>query len=128
MAPLDFSKNFQYNKNTKFKMDLQESDNDMELHLTHALVLTPFESSLSPREWSLLAAEDYPLHALYCHESRTLLFYSDNQKSDCAEEISKIIKVLVDCQISCTLQQQIIVMREDENCYEAQDVLKHLNV
>jgi hypothetical protein len=24
------------------------------LHLTHALVLTQFESSLEPREWSLL--------------------------------------------------------------------------
>ena len=76
----------------------------MELHLTHALVLTHFESSFAPREWSLLAAEDYPLHALYCHESRNLLFYSDNQKSDCAEEISKIIKTLVGCQISYILQ------------------------
>lgn len=25
-----------------------------ELHLTHALVLTQFESSLEPREWALL--------------------------------------------------------------------------
>ena len=70
-----------------------------ELHLTQALVLTQFESTLAPREWSLLVEEDYPLHALYCHESRTLLFHSDNQKSNCAEEISKIIKTLVNCNI-----------------------------
>lgn len=100
----------------------------MELHLTHALVLTQFESTLSPREWSLLVAEDYPLHALYCHDSRNLLFYSDNQKSDCAEEISKIIKSLELCSITCSISNEIIVLREDENCYEAQDVLKHLRV
>ena len=100
----------------------------MELHLTHALVLTQFESTLSPREWSLLVAEDYPLHALYCHDSRNLLFYSDNQKSDCAEEMSKIIKTLEKCNIQLIQDKQIIILREDENCYEAQDVIKHLVV
>ena len=100
----------------------------MELHLTHALVLTQFEDSLNPREWSLLMAEDYPLHALYCHESRQLLFHSDNQKSDCEEEISKIIKTLEKCNIQFHLSKQIIILRDDENCYEAQDVIKHLTV
>lgn len=71
----------------------------MELHLTQALVLTQFEASLAPRDWSLLVEEDYPLHALYCHDSRAMLFYSDNQKSDCAEEISKIITTLENCNI-----------------------------
>lgn len=70
-----------------------------ELHLTHALVLTQFEDSLNPREWLLLNAQDYPLHALYCAESRNLLFYSDNQKSNCEEEISKIKQVLKLCNI-----------------------------
>jgi hypothetical protein len=70
-----------------------------ELHLTHALVLTQFEDSLNPREWSLLNAQDYPLHALYCVESRNLLFYSDNQKSNCEEEISKIKQALKLCNI-----------------------------
>ena len=100
----------------------------MELHLTHALVLTQFEVSLAPREWSLLVEEDYPLHALYCHDSRIMLFHSDNQKSDCSEEISKMIKTLEMCNIQLTLSKQIIVMGENENCYEAQDVIKHLNV
>ena len=100
----------------------------MELHLIHALVLTQFESSLAPLDWALLEQEDYPLHALYCLESRALLFHSDNQKSDCANEISKIIKTLEICGIPVVYGQQIIILREDENCYEAQDVLKHLNV
>ena len=99
----------------------------MELHLTHALVLTQFESSLEPRDWSILVEQDYPLHALYCAESRNLLFFSDNQKSDCAEEISKIINSLEKCNIQLIHSQQIIILEDDENCYEAQDVLRHLN-
>ena len=98
-----------------------------ELHLTHALVLTQFESSLEPREWALLEEQDYPLHALYCAESRNLLFLSDNQKSDCAMEISKIIKTLENCNIQFHLNKQIIILGDDENCYEAQDVLRHLS-
>ena len=74
----------------------------VELHLTHALVLTQFEDSLNPREWSVLSAQDYPLHALYCAESRNLLFYSDNQKSNCEEEISKIEQTLKLCSIQFT--------------------------
>lgn len=97
-----------------------------ELHLTHALVLTQFEDSLNPRDWQVLSAQDYPIHALYCAESRNLLFLSDNQKSDCAEEISKIIKTLENCSIQLHHEKQIIVLEESENCYEAQDVLRHL--
>ena len=97
------------------------------LHLTHALVLTQFEASLEPREWSLLVEQDYPLHVLYCAESRALLFHSDNQKSDCAEEVSKIISLLEKCNIQVKLEQQIIILGDDENCYEAQDVLRHLS-
>lgn len=97
-----------------------------ELHLTHALVLTQFESSLTERDWSVVSAQDYPIHALYCTESRNLLFHSDNQKSDCAEEISKIMKTLELCSIQLHYEQQIIILRDDENCYEAQDVLRHL--
>lgn len=98
-----------------------------ELHLTHALVLTQFEASLTEREWSVVSAQDYPIHALYCAESRNLLFLSDNQKSDCTEEISKIIKTLENCNIQFFLCKQIIILRDDENCYEAQDVLRHLS-
>ena len=99
----------------------------MELHLTHALVLTQFEDSLNPREWSVLSAQDYPLHALYCAESRNLLFHSDNQKNDCAMEISKILNLLELCSIRVVYDKQIIIMRENENEYDAEDVKKHFN-
>ena len=39
-----------------------------------------------------------------------------------------MIKTLEMCNIQLTLSKQIIVMGENENCYEAQDVIKHLNV
>lgn len=99
----------------------------MELHLTHALILTQFEDSLNPREWSVLSAQDYPLHALYCNESRNLLFHSDNQKNDCSMEISKIINLLELCSIRVIYDKQIIIMRDDENEYDAEDVKKHFN-
>ena len=40
----------------------------MKYHFIHALVVTPFESSLTPIDWETLSAQDYPLHALYCEE------------------------------------------------------------
>jgi hypothetical protein len=42
-------------------------------------------------------------------------------------EISKIIKTLENCNIQFSLNKQIIILRDDENCYEAQDVLRHLS-
>ena len=99
----------------------------MELHLTHALVITQFEDSLNSRDWALLSAQDYPIHALYCHESKCLLFHSDNQKSDCMKEISQIKETLEKIGISLVHEQQIIVLSENENEYDAQDVMKHFN-
>lgn len=97
----------------------------MELHLVHALVLTPFESSLVPLEWEEVAACDFAIHALYCENSGRLLFHSDNQKFDCAKEISKIQHLLKLSGINLSLSKQIIILRDDENEYCEQDVLKH---
>lgn len=66
----------------------------MKYHLVHTLVLTPFESTLTELEWDTVAAQDYPVHALYCEESKSLLFHSDNQKCDCMNEVSKIFDLL----------------------------------
>lgn len=97
----------------------------MELRLTHALVLTPFESSLTSLDWDTVAQQDYPIHALYCQTSRALLFHSDNQKSDCANEISKIISLLAKTTNNLVVDKQIIILRENECEYCAEDVLKH---
>lgn len=97
----------------------------MGLHLVHALVLTPFESTLSALDWETVGAQDYSIHFLYCKDTGATLFHSDNQKSNCAEEISKIINLLAKTTDKLTVDKQIIVLRENECEYCAKDVLKH---
>ena len=97
-----------------------------ELLLTHALVLTQFESSLTPCEWSILMEQDYPIHVLYCTNTGAILFHSDNLKVNCEEEISKIQQTLALCGITAKEEKRIVILKDDENCYEAQDVLRHL--
>lgn len=99
----------------------------MVYHLVHALVLTPFEASLPAQTWEEIAATDYPIHALYCEESRNLLFHSDGLKFDCAEEISKIIKTIENLGNGVELCYQILKLEADENEYSAQDVIKHFH-
>ena len=67
----------------------------MIVHLTHALILTQFEADLlNTLEWDEIIAQDFTVHALYCSDTNEILFHSDNQKSNCAEEISKIINLV----------------------------------
>ena len=99
----------------------------MKYHFIHALVITSFESSLNPIDWETLSAQDYPLHALYCEELGALLFHSDNQKSDCTEMISFLKQTFEILGIPAQFEQQIIIMNDDENEYDAQDVLKHFS-
>ena len=99
----------------------------MKYHFVHALIVTQFESSLNPLDWEALSAQDYPLHALYCEELGALLFHSDNQKNDCAEMISFLKETFKILNVSVNWVNQIIVMNDDENEYNAQDVLKHFN-
>jgi len=97
----------------------------MEYHLIHALVLTPFESSLVPLEWEAVAATDFAVHALFCKESARLLFHSDGTKNDCAEEISKVISTIQNLGNCAEIERTIIILEKDENEYNAQDVIKH---
>lgn len=66
----------------------------MRYHFTHALVLTPFESTLTQLDWETVVAQDYPVHVLYCKELQCILFHSDNQHADCMEEIKNICTLL----------------------------------
>ena len=99
----------------------------MKYHFIHALVLTPFESSLTPLDWEILSAQDYPLHALYCEELSALLFLSDNQKNDCTNLLSFLKETFKILNIPAEWEQQIIIMSDDENEFDAQDVLKHFS-
>ena len=66
----------------------------MMYHLVHALILTPFEALLTPLEWNTVAAQDYPMHVLYCKELNRVLFHSDPIKNDCMKQISEIYSLL----------------------------------
>lgn len=99
----------------------------MKYHFIHALVVTQFESSLTPLDWETLSAQDYPLHALYCEESGALLFHSDNQKDDCSNMISFLKETFKILNIPAEWENKIIIMSDDENEYSAQDVLKHFS-
>ena len=99
----------------------------MVYHLVHALVLTPFEASLPAQTWEEIAATDYPIHALYCEELGALLFHSDNQKNDCTEIISFLKETFKILSIPAEWENKIIIMSENENEYDAQDVLKHFS-
>lgn len=99
----------------------------MKYHFSHALVITHFESSLTPLDWETLSAQDYPLHALYCEELGALLFLSDNQKNDCTELISFLKETFKILSIPAEWENKIIIMSENENEYDAQDVLKHFS-
>ena len=99
----------------------------MKYHFTHALVITPFEASLTPVDWETLLAQDYPLQAVYCEELGALLFHSDNQTNDCANMISFLQETFKILSIPAEWKTKIIIMSDDENEYNPQDVLKHFN-
>ena len=99
----------------------------MKYHFIHALVVTQFESSLTPLDWETLSTQDYPLHVLYCEELGALLFHSDNQKNDCSNMISFLKEILKILSIPAEWENKIIIMSDDENEYSAQDVLKHFS-
>ena len=99
----------------------------MKYHFIHALVVTQFESSLSPLDWDTLLAQDYPLHALYCEELGALLFHSDNQKNDCTEMISFLKETFKILSIPAEWENKIIIMSDDECEDDVQDVLKHFS-
>lgn len=97
----------------------------MELHLVHALALTPYEATLTSLDWETVAAQDYATHILYCRETKTILFHSSTQKFDPFEEISKIEQIFQNCLIPVRKSNMIFVMGEGENVMCAEDVKKH---
>lgn len=76
----------------------------MKYHITHALVLTPFESTLTQLDWETVVAQDYPVHVLYCEELQCILFHSDNQHADCIEEIKNICTALMKMAIEVCIE------------------------
>ena len=98
----------------------------MVLHFTYALILTPFEASLFPTDWDFVIQEDFPIHVLYCQETKQILFHSDNQKTDCDKEVSKIKILLEKIGICAIYQNKVLVLKDGENEYSVKDVMHHL--
>jgi hypothetical protein len=86
----------------------------LELHLTYALALTPFEASLTTLDWNEVAAQDYPLHVLYCHETNLIVYQSYSQKNNPCEEILAIEKILANCSITALIAHKVLVVKENE--------------
>lgn len=99
----------------------------MKYDFVHALVLTPFEASLTSTDWETVVAQDYPIHALYCQTTKQLIFLSDNQKNDCSNMISFLKQTFEILGIPAQYEQQIIILSDEENALSAQDVLKHFS-
>jgi hypothetical protein len=99
----------------------------MEFNFIHVLVLTPFESSLTSLQWDEVIAQDFTVHLLYCRTNGRVILHSNNQKFDCTERISQFYEMLVKSGIPFTDEQQIIILRDNESEYNAEDILKHLN-
>lgn len=97
-----------------------------ELTFLHVLVLTQFESSLTPLLWDEVLAQDFTVHLLYCKTTSRVIFHSDNQKFDCMERISQFYEMLIKTGIPFKNEQQIIIVKEDESEYNTEDVLRHL--
>lgn len=100
----------------------------MELVFTHVLVLTQFESSLVPLQWEEVVAQDFTVHLFYCKTSQSILFHSDNLQFDCMERVSNFYEMLAKSGIPYTDEQQIIILRDGESEYNAEDVLKYLKM
>ena len=96
-------------------------------HFAHTLVLTPFESTLTQLDWETVAAQDYPVHALYCKELNRFIFFSNSTACDCQEKINEIYSLLDKLAIQFVYEQQIITLSDNENEYNEQDVLRYFN-
>ena len=100
----------------------------MELNLTHALILTQFESSLTPLNFETIAQQDYAVHVVFNRATKSITFFSEPKKFDGLEEVIKFKERLRDLNISVNWEETILIMSDDECEYCAEDVKKHFNL
>ncbi len=100
----------------------------MELHLTHALVLTQFESTFTPLDFDTIAQQDYAVHVVYNQVTKSLVFLSEPQKFDGYEQVIKFKQMLRNLSIPVNWERKIIIVSENECEYCAEDVKKYFNL
>lgn len=92
----------------------------MIVHLTHAVILTQFEAGLLPSlDWETVISQDFAVHALYCPMTNELLFHSDNQKSNPADKISEISKIILQIGNELEIAKQVFVCPPEINEYDS---------
>lgn len=98
----------------------------MALHFIYALVLTQFESSLIPLDWGAVVQEDFPVHVLYCQETKEIVYHNDTQHAECGMDIQNIKTLLAQIGVEAIYDQQVIVLTDGENERCGRDVKNHL--
>ena len=100
----------------------------MELQLTHALILTQFESTLTPFDFDTIAQQDYTVHAIFNRATKSISFLSEPQKFDGCEDLIKFKQTIENLLIPVNWEKQIIIVSDDECEYCAEDVKKYFNL
>ena len=100
----------------------------MELNLTHAIILTQFESSLTPLNFETVAQQDYAVHTVINRATKSITFFSKPQNFNGYEEVIKFKENLRDLNISVNWEETILIIGDGENEYDAHDVIKHFNL
>ena len=99
----------------------------MELQLTHALILTQFESTLTPLDFETVVQQDYAVHAVINRATKSICFLSEPQKFDGYEYFIKFKQMIENLHIPVNWETTILVVSDDECEYDAEDVKKHFN-
>ena len=100
----------------------------MELQLTHTLILTQFESTLTPLDFDTIAQQDYAVHAIFNRATKSISFLSKPQKFDGHEDFIKFKQTIEKLLIPVNWENKIIIVSENECEYCAEDVKKHFNL
>ena len=100
----------------------------MELQLTHIVVLTQFESTLTPLDFEAVAQQDYAVHAVLNRATKSISFLSEPQNFNGYEDFIKFKANLTNLLIPVNWERNIIIVRNDECEYNADDVKKHFDL
>lgn len=98
----------------------------MELKLTHALILTQFESTLTPLDFDTVAQQDYAVHVIFNRATKSIGFLSKPKYFEGYEDFIKFQQTLDNLLIPVQWEQIIIIVSDNECEYCIEDVKRHL--
>lgn len=92
----------------------------MDLHLTHVLIITPFQATFIKPDWNTLMEADCATHALYCKETKTFFVYGDCVDGAPEESIKSVIRALSDLGYNIKVENHVAVIEGNK-----EDALKY---